>query len=147
MPYFSDADDVYRFIGGLLRVLGRDDELGPAFRRANTVVQYQFRNPESRITSRLLEGQEIVVDCGETALEPELTLAMEADVAHRFWLGMVSPTVALARGEMEAKGPVAKILKLVPVVKPSFPRYVKMIEDAGRPDLLEPLEHRRAPPR
>jgi len=38
---------------------------------------------------------------------------------------------------MRAKGPVAKILRLVPLVKPVFPRYKKMLEDENRNDLLE----------
>jgi len=38
---------------------------------------------------------------------------------------------------MKAKGPVAKILKLVPLVKPVFPRYRAMLEEAGRHDLVE----------
>ena len=59
-------------------------------------------------------------------------MTMDADTAHRFWLGKVNVTVALARGQMKAKGPVAKILKLVPLVKPVFPRYRQMLEEAGR---------------
>ena len=57
---------------------------------------------------------------------------MEADTAHRFWLGKVNVTVALARGEIKAKGPVAKILKLVPLTKPVFPRYKAQLEAEGR---------------
>jgi hypothetical protein len=38
---------------------------------------------------------------------------------------------------MKAKGPVAKILKLVPLTKPIFPRYRAMLEESGRQDLLE----------
>jgi hypothetical protein len=64
-------------------------------------------------------------------------MSMDADTAHRFWLGKVNVTVALARGQMKAKGPVAKILKLVPLVKPVFPRYRKMLEEGQRQDLLE----------
>jgi putative sterol carrier protein len=64
-------------------------------------------------------------------------MSMAADTAHRFWLGKVNVTVALARGQIKAKGPVAKILKLVPLMKPVFPRYEQMLEEAGRKDLLE----------
>jgi hypothetical protein len=32
---------------------------------------------------------------------------------------------------------VAKILKLVPLVKPVFPRYRAMLESSGRTDLVE----------
>ena len=64
-------------------------------------------------------------------MEPEVVMTMEADTAHRFWLGKVNVTVALARGQMKAKGPVAKILKLVPLVKPVFPRYRAQLEEDG----------------
>ena len=77
------------------------------------------------------------MDFGETQLEPEVVMTMDADTAHRFWLGKVNVTVALARGQMKAKGPVAKILKLVPLTKPIFPRYRAILEKSGRQDLLE----------
>jgi putative sterol carrier protein len=137
MPYFKDADEVYATIGRLFQDLAEDPELAPKFRKANTIVQYQYREPESRITVKLIEGEDGQVDCGETAMEPEVVMSMEADTAHRFWLGQVNVTVALARGQMKAKGPVAKILKLVPLVKPVFPRYRKLLEESDRRDLLE----------
>ena len=77
------------------------------------------------------------MDLGESEMEPEVTMAMEADTAHRFWLGEVNVTVALARGQIKAKGPVAKILKLVPLTKPVFPRYKAQLERQGRDDLID----------
>ncbi|HYP48281.1 MAG TPA: SCP2 sterol-binding domain-containing protein [Thermoleophilaceae bacterium] len=137
MAYFKDADEVYRYIGRLFEELASDDDLAPKFRKANTIVQYQYRNPESQITVKMIDGEEGQVDCGATQMEPEVVMSMDADTAHRFWLGKVNVTVALARGQMKAKGPVAKILKLVPLVKPVFPRYRKMLEEGQRRDLLE----------
>jgi putative sterol carrier protein len=137
LAYFKDADEVYRYIGKLFEDLAEDEELAPKFRKANTIVQYQYRNPESVITVRIQEDEDGQVDCGDTDLEPEVVMSMEADTAHKFWLGKVNVTVALARGQMKAKGPVAKILKLVPLVKPVFPRYRAMLEEAGREDLLK----------
>jgi putative sterol carrier protein len=137
MPYFNDAGEVYATIGKLFQDLKDDEELAPKFRQANTIVQYQYREPESRITVKLIEGEDGQVDFGDTVLEPEVVMTMDADTAHRFWLGQVNVTVALARGQMKAKGPVAKILRLVPLVKPVFPRYRRQLEEAGRRDLLE----------
>lgn len=137
MAYFKDADEVYEYIGTLFEELADDEELAPKFRKANTIVQYQYRDPESQITVKLLDGQDGQVDCGETGMDPEVVMTMDADTAHRFWLGEVNVTVALARGQIKAKGPVAKILKLVPLVKPVFPRYRRLLADAGRGDLLE----------
>jgi putative sterol carrier protein len=137
MAYFKDADDVYATIGKLFQDLAEDEELSPKFAKANTIVQYQYREPESRITVKLIDGEDGQVDFGETTLEPEVIMTMDADTAHRFWLGKVNVTVALARGQMKAKGPVAKILKLVPLTKPIFPRYKQQLEDQGRQDLLD----------
>ena len=137
MPVFKDDQEVYQYIGKLFQDLTDDPELSPKFRRADTIVQYRYSNPDSQITVKLMEGEDGQVDFGDTDMEPEVVMSMETDTAHRFWLGKVNVTVALARGQMKAKGPVAKILKLVPLVKPVFPRYQKMLEEAGRQDLLD----------
>ena len=137
MPVFKDDQEVYQFIGKLFQDLTQDDELGPRFSKADTIVQYQYKNPDSQITVKMKEGEDGRVDFGATDMDPEIVLVMDADTAHKFWLGKVNVTMALARGQMKAKGPVAKILKLVPLVKPVFPRYRQMLEDAGRDDLAE----------
>jgi putative sterol carrier protein len=137
MGYFKDTQEVYDTIGKLFQDLAEDEELAPKFRKANTIVLYDFKDPETKITVRLQEGQPGDVDFGESAMEPEVTMSMDADTAHKFWLGEVNVTVALARGQIKARGPVAKILKLVPLTKPVFPRYKAQLEAQGRTDLLD----------
>ena len=135
VPYFETADEVYATLGRLFVELASDAELAPKFRRANTIVRYEYSEPESAITVRLQEDKPGDVDFGESEMEPEVTMTMAADTAHEFWLGQVNVTVALARGQIKAKGPVAKILKLVPLAKPAFPRYKAQLEEQGRADL------------
>lgn len=137
MTYFKDEAEVYQYVGRMFQDLMADDALASQFKKANTIVQYQYREPDSQITVKMRDGEGTQVDLGPTELEPEVVLAMEADTAHRFWLGKVNVTVALAKGQIKAKGPVAKILKLVPLVKPVFPRYRAQLEAAGREDLVE----------
>jgi putative sterol carrier protein len=136
LGYFKDAQEVYDTIGELFTELAADDELAPKFRQANTIVQYQHSDPDSTITVRLKEDEPTDVEFGETEMEPEVVMSMEADTAHRFWLGQVNVTTALARGQIKASGPVAKILKLVPLTKPAFPRYKALLEAQGRDDLV-----------
>jgi SCP-2 sterol transfer family protein len=137
MGRFKDEEDVYRFIGRLFKELAVDPSLAPRLQTANTIVQFAMRDPDSQITVEMRPDTEMQVDLGPTELEPEVLMTMEADTAHRFWLGKVNVTSALARGEIKAKGPVAKVLKLVPLVRPVFPRYHEMLEEAGRSDLVE----------
>lgn len=139
MAYFKDSQEVYDTVGKLFVQLAEDEELGPKFRKADTIVRYEYTDPESAITIRLKDdesdGNE--VDFGESEMEPEVTMRMKADTAHRFWLGKVNVTMAIARGEIKPQGPVSKILKLVPLTKPVFPRYRSMLESDGRQDLLD----------
>ena len=135
MPYFKDAEDVYRHLGRLFEDIIADEELRPRFQRADTVFQYRMRRPDSQVTVKALGEEEPQVEFGITELQPEVVLAMDADTAHRFWLGKVNVTVALARGQISARGPVAKILKLVPLVELVRARYESALQESGRDDL------------
>jgi hypothetical protein len=137
LGYFQNDQEVYDTIGKLFEDLRDDAELFPKFQNADTIVRYEFREPDSQITVKMLAGEPGQVDFGPSEMEPEVTMSMEADTAHRFWLGKVNITVALARGQIKAQGPVAKILKLVPLVKPVFPRYEAQLEEQGRTDLAQ----------
>ena len=50
MAYFKDAQEVYDTLGKLFRELAEDEELAPMFRKANTIVQYDYTEPDSTIT-------------------------------------------------------------------------------------------------
>ncbi|MEA2125931.1 MAG: hypothetical protein QOI80_2713 [Solirubrobacteraceae bacterium] len=137
MAYFADEQEVYKYIGATLKGLFADPELAEKLHRADTTLQYRMHDPESTITIAAPLHGDAQVDCGASELEPEVIMEMQADVAHRFWLGKVNVTVALARGQITAAGPVPKILRLLPLVKPTFPRYRAWLVQAGRKDLAE----------
>ena len=59
-------------------------------------------------------------------------MTMPADIAHKYWRGEYNFAVGLAKGQVKAKGPINKILKLVPITKPLFPLY-KQMTDADAP--------------
>jgi hypothetical protein len=135
VAYFKSEQEVYEHVGGLFAEMRRDEALASRFKAANTVVQFRYCHPDSTITVRLMEGQDARLDLGPTRLVPEVIMTMDADVAHRFWLGKVNVTIALARGQIKAAGPVTKVLGLVPLVRPVFSRYRARLEQAGREDL------------
>ena len=135
MPYFKDAEELYANLGRLFEDIIADEDLRARIQSTDTVFQYRMRRPDSQVTVKALEDADPQVDFGITELQPEVVLAMDADTAHRFWLGRVNVTVALARGQISARGPVAKILKLVPLVEPVRARYESSLQEAGRDDL------------
>ena len=48
---------------------------------------------------------------------PDVEMTMKADIAHQFWHGKINLMAALARRQIIAKGPIPKILKLLPAVE------------------------------
>ncbi len=50
--------------------------------------------------------------------DADVKLYMTADIGDKFWRGEYNLGVGLAKGQVKAKGPVNKILKLVPLTKP-----------------------------
>jgi hypothetical protein len=136
VSYFADADDVYATLGLMIEGAIADDELGPKFRSADTIVRWVYTDPDAQITLELRKGLPAHVEYGQSKLEPEVTMTMAADVGHRFWLGDLNVAVALTRGQIKASGPVDKILRFVPVAARSFPRYRTLLAEQGRSEAL-----------
>src|SRR3954447_15617785 len=135
MPYFEDDRAVYGHIGYLLRAAVIDEELAGRLRAANAVIQYDVRRPNARITVALREEGDIRVDLGRTDLRPDVVLSMDGDTAHSYWQGEINIAVALAKGTIKAHGPVAAILRLVPVSRDLFPRYRDLVQGGELPPL------------
>jgi hypothetical protein len=127
MAYFADDHEVYRYIGGIFREASEHPEVGPRLRAANVVLQMHYRDPESMLTVAFADPFEVIE--GETGAGADVHLFMEADIADRYWRGDYNLAVGLARGQVKSKGPVNKILKLVPLTKPLFPIYERLIAE------------------
>jgi hypothetical protein len=136
VPFFSNEQEVYEHLGRLAVELVADPVIGRGLQRANAVVQFRYRDPAAMVTVDVRSDVDPRVILGRTEVEPDVSLAMDADVAHRFWLGEINAAVALARRQIATEGPAWKVLKLLPLVKPAFPRYRAQLEAAGRGDLV-----------
>ena len=127
MPFFKDADEVYKYIGGVFRAAAEHPEAGPGLKAAGLVMQVNYTDPESSLTIRMQEP--MTVEDGGQDDDADVKLTMPADIADRYWRGEYNLAVGMAKGKVKARGPVNKILKLVPVTKPLFPMYREMIAE------------------
>jgi putative sterol carrier protein len=121
MSTFSDAAEVYKYVGGVFRIAADHPEIGPKMRAAGITMQVNYTEPAASLTIRFQEPME-VVDGGQDD-NADVRLSMPADIAHKYWRGEYNLAVGLAKGQVKAKGPVNKLLKLVPITKPLFPIY------------------------
>lgn len=128
MAYFTDAAEVYRYIGGAFRLADDDPVAGPKLRAANVVMRVDYTDPAASLTVRLVDSG-IEVFEGDCGIEPDVSLSMSADNANKFWRGKYNAAMGLAKGEAKAKGPVSKVLRLLPVAKPVFPLYLELVAE------------------
>ena len=125
MGYFSSPEEVDRYIGEMFRQASGHPQVGPKMRAANVTMRVVYTDPDCEMTVRFTDPME--TSFGPTTHEPDITLSMPADIADRFWRGRYNLAVGLAKSEVKAKGPVPKILKLVPLTKPLFPVYLDLV--------------------
>jgi hypothetical protein len=124
MPYFADDDEVYRYIGGIFREAADHPVVGPKLKAADITLQMHYADPGATLTVKFTDPLEVLE--GDVDVEPDVHLYMPADVADRYWRGDYNLAVGLAKREVRSKGPVNKILRLVPLTKPLFPIYERL---------------------
>ena len=129
MPVFESTDKMYEVLGTLFQTLLNDPKAGEQFRKADLAIRFIINDPEGEIwLSR--EGEVI---CGQTDLPPTVTMTLSGDSCHQFWLKQLSMPVALAKGKIKAKGPMPKVLKLLPILKPAYQAYPDIARQYGLP--------------
>jgi len=126
MSYFKDDAEVYKYLGGVFRVANDVEGVGSNLRAADIVLRLDYSNPTSSITVVLKEPAIEVIE-GDSDLDPDVRMSMSADHGNQFWRGEYNVAVGLAKGQVKAKGPVTKILKLIPAAKPVFPIYRDLV--------------------
>ena len=62
---------------------------------------------------------------------PVVTMKMAGDNVHKFWLNDLNIPKALALRQVKAKGPVSKVLQVLPLLKPGKEMYPEYCEKYG----------------
>ena len=139
MAQFSDADEVYQFLGGLFEAAFADEELSTAAASAGVVVRMRLSEPESELVIDL-PGRQVLVGAAGADAAAAVDLAMSADNAHALWLGRVQPATLIAMRRVKIRGSVRKLLRMQSMGEQLIPVYEKLLSEAGRDDLLGALE-------
>jgi hypothetical protein len=142
MPIFKDFEELHSCFGRLYDEAQRDSRIAPKIKDSHLVILFRYEEPHAVVTINAAappsqHGTYFDVLWSEaTGLRPDIEMSMKADVAHQFWHGKVNLMVALARRQIIARGPIPKILKLLPAVEPMYEMYPRILHDLGRDDLI-----------
>jgi hypothetical protein len=132
---FRDSEMLYRVLGGFYERL-RTGELKEPLLRSGLCVQFVYRDPEATVTIDA-RGKEVLLHLGpDFDDKPEVTMMLNADIAHQFWHGKVNLVSAITRRQIIAKGNVPKTVKLLPILKPAFRLYPSYLREIGLAELV-----------
>ena len=119
-----------------------DQALTDKLLKSGMLIQFKYYDAER--WGKEIEAM-LTVDCSGDRLEiitgpcekkPDVEMSMEAYIAHLFWMQKLQLMSAITRGQMKVKGPIPKLMRLLPLMKPFYANYRLTLEDLGRADLL-----------
>ncbi len=132
---FKDSEMLYAVLIDFFERLKAHPDIGPALKKTNLCVQFIYKNPSGVITVDAT-GKDLIIHKGEFDGKPQVTMSMNADFAHKFWLGRANLVSALTRRQVVAKGNVPKTLKLLPILNPAYDLYPVFLKEKGLAHLI-----------
>ena len=129
MPVFKDTNQMYEVLGELWRTLLENPEFGPKLMDSGITIKYVMSEPDGHIWI----GEDKLLLGNEADRDAIVTMELSGDTAHKFWLKQINLPTALASKKIKSKGPVPKVLKLLPLLKPAYEMYPGICDKYGIP--------------
>ena len=141
MSKFSSPSEFREVMDQTFEMMSTDEDIGPKLREAETPQRFEI--PDLDLVVNITYVPEVRDDhhlrwewSDDVDWEPEVGMKMDSDVANRYFQDKENIAMAIARRRIKTSGNVKKALALLPIVKPIFPRYRKLVEDSY-PHLVE----------
>jgi putative sterol carrier protein len=130
MAIFSDGKKMEEIFGEIWEDLIKNEGLGDKLVDAGINILFIVNDPE--VIMYVDENGPVFGDEAnkKTAV---VTMKMAGDTVHKFWLKQVNVPKALALKQIKAKGPIPKVLKLLPLLKPGQEKYPSYCEKHNLP--------------
>ena len=130
MAVFEDVKKFEEVLGVFFNLLANTPLVADKLLKSDLIIRFNYTDPDCILVIDC-SGDKIDVRPGDTETKAIVEMKMKTDIAHKFWYGKVNLTMALTRRQMVAKGPVPKILKLLPAIKPTYAMYPKYLDENG----------------
>ena len=125
MPVFKDVEKMKEMYGDLWNKMIKETEFGKKLKESGMTILFRVSDPEAVM---YVDENGAVFGKEAEAKVPVVTMVMSSDTAHKYWLKKVNVPMALALRQIKAKGPVTKVLQILPLLKPGqelYPEYCK----------------------
>ncbi len=129
MPVFKDTQQMYEVLGALWSYMVKETEIGSKLKEYEISYKFVLTDPKGY----LWVGHDKVLTGDEANQPAVITMELSGDTTHKFWLKQISLPVALATRKIKSKGPIPKVLKMLPFLKPVYEKYPDFCRQFGLP--------------
>lgn len=130
---FTDSAEVRQYLGGIFETAFADPDVGPKLKATGIVLKTVYSEPDSTL---IIDATSGTVYEGDESTEASAVMSMTADTGNAYWQGKVNLPLAMAKSKIKVQGNVASLLKLAPLGKKLYPKYVDMLRANGRDELI-----------
>jgi hypothetical protein len=116
--------------GELWMKMINETSFGPQMKESKLTIFFEVTDPD---ICMFVDENGPTFDDEARERIPVVTMKMAGDTVHKFWLNQVSIPKALALGKIKAKGPVTKVLGVLPLLKPGKELYPSYCEKFNLP--------------
>lgn len=127
MTVFNDTQHMYDILGELWSYVIKETDFGAKLKEYEITYKFVIKDPNGYLfvtDDRVLTGDEANQDA-------VITMELSGATIHDFWLKKVNLPVALATRKIKSKGPIPKVLKILPYLKPVYELYPSYCEKHG----------------
>lgn len=125
MTDFMDKDTAVELFTELWARMIDEYGFGEKLKEEGITIKYVTKNPE--VVMYIDENGPLFNEEAEKK-KAVVTMRMDGETVHKFWLKKLDVAQAMATRKIKSKGPVAKSLKLLPMLKPGheiYPEYCR----------------------
>ena len=137
MEYWkSDTEAIDLFLK-MFDACMKDSDVAEGLKKVNQLIWYDYTESGSNCSYWVdARGGKISAGAGKPAENPDLTMSMSADDAHRSWSNKLNPVIAIARKQIRVKGNATSLLKLVPKLKRVAEIYNQVLTENGYSNII-----------
>jgi putative sterol carrier protein len=129
MPPFKDTQQMYEMLEALWNHIISETDFGGKLKEYDITFKFVLTDPNGY----LWVGPDKVITGDEANQPAVITMELSGDTTHKYWLKQISLPVALATRKIKSKGPIPKVLKILPFLKPVYEKYPVYCQQFGIP--------------
>ncbi len=132
MEFRKDVTEPIKAFLALFENAKKDPELSEGLKKVNQLIWFDYTEDGPNCSFHVdCRNGDIKAEVGKPEEQPDLTMSLSADDAHRSWSNKLNPVMAITRKKIRVKGSATGLLKLAPKLKRVASIYGNTLREMG----------------